>query len=169
MKLSSEAERAPPSVFRWHGGRLCWSLHMLTLADLVEGLTGQRPPNLEQEVVTASEVVTAAVIDSRQACPGSLFVALKGEREDGHDFVADAFQRGAIVAIVERELDAGCWKLDVRQAPFQSPISNIQYPACFLVEDSLKALQQVAAYWRGKHTPRVVGVTGSIGKTTPRK
>ena len=135
---------------------------MLTLADWVEGLTGQRPPNLEQKL-------TDTVIDSRQACPGSLFVALKGEREDGHDFVADAFQRGAIAAIVERELDIGCWILDIRQVPFQSPISNLQYPVCFIVEDSLKALQQLAAYWRGKHTPRVVGVTGSIGKTTAKE
>ena len=135
---------------------------MLTLADLVEGLTGQRPPNLEQKL-------TDAVIDSRQARPGSLFVALKGEREDGHNFVADAFQRGAIAAIVEKELDIGYWILDIRQAPFQSPISNLQYPVCFIVEDSLKALQQLAAYWRGKHTPRVVGVTGSIGKTTAKE
>ncbi len=135
---------------------------MLTLADVVEGLTGQRPPHLEQKL-------TDAVIDSRRACPDSLFVALKGEHEDGHDFVADAFQRGAIAAIVEKELDIGYWILDIRQAPFQSPISNIQYPACFIVEDSLKALQQVAAYWRGKHTPRVVGVTGSIGKTTTKE
>ncbi len=135
---------------------------MLTLADLVEGLTGQRLPNLEQKL-------TDAVIDSRQSCPGSLFVALKGEREDGHDFVADAFRRGAIAAIVEKELDTRYWILDIRQSPFQYPISNIQYPVCFIVEDSLKALQRVAAYWRGKHTPRVVGVTGSIGKTTAKE
>jgi len=134
----------------------------LTVADLVEGLTGQRPPNLEQKL-------TDVDIDSRLACPGSLFVALKGEREDGHDYVADAFRRGAIAAIVEKEPDIGCWILDMRQSPFQYPISNIQYPICFLVEDSLKALQQVAAYWRGKHTPRVVGVTGSIGKTTTKE
>lgn len=134
----------------------------MTLADLTEGLTGQRPPNLELKL-------TDAVTDSRQACPGSLFVALKGEHGDGHDFVADAFQRGAIVAIAERELDVGCWKLDVRQTPFQPPISNIQYPICLLVEDSLKALQQLAVYWRGKHTPRVVGITGSVGKTTTKE
>jgi len=135
---------------------------MLTIADLVEGLIGQRPPNLEQKL-------TDVDIDSRLACPGSLFVALKGEREDGHDYVADAFQRGAIAAIVEKKLDIGYWILDIGQVPFQYPISNIQYPVCFLVEDSLKALQQVAAYWRGKHTPRVVGVTGSVGKTTTKE
>ncbi len=135
---------------------------MLTFADLVEGLTGQRPPNLEQKL---SDVV----IDSRQACPGSLFVALKGEQEDGYDFVADAFQRGAIAAIVERVLGIGYWVLDARTMPLQSPISNIQFPACFIVEDSLKALQQVAAHWRSNFTPRVVGITGSIGKTTTKE
>ncbi len=134
----------------------------LTLADLVEGLTGQRPPNLEQKL-------TDADIDSRLACSGSLFVALKGECDDGHHYVADAFQRGAIAAIVEKELDIGYWILDMRQSSFQYPISNIQLPICFLVEDSLKALQQVAAWWRGKHTPRVVGITGSIGKTTTKE
>jgi len=71
---------------------------MLTLADLVEGITGQRPaeemvPNLE---------LSKVVIDSREACPQSLFVALRGERRDGHDFVADAFARGAVTALVER-------------------------------------------------------------------
>jgi UDP-N-acetylmuramoyl-tripeptide--D-alanyl-D-alanine ligase len=149
-------------------------LQMLTIADLVEGLTGQRPSNLEQkvtdsEVVTASEEITAAVIDSRQASPGSLFVALKGEHRDGHDFIADAFQRGAIAAIAEREVDVGCWKLDVGQTPFQFPSSSLQLPVCFIVEDSLKALQQVAAHWRGKYTPRVVGITGSVGKTTTKE
>jgi len=144
---------------------------MLTLADLVEGLTGQRPPNLALVLDDKyrEQKLTDVLIDSSQACPGSLFVALKGECEDGHDFVADAFQRGAIAAIVERELDIGCWKLDVRQSPFQFPVSSFQLPVCFIVEDSLKALQQLAAYWRGKHTPRVVGVTGSIGKTTAKE
>jgi UDP-N-acetylmuramoyl-tripeptide--D-alanyl-D-alanine ligase len=142
---------------------------MLTLADLVEGLTGQRPPSLERKL-------TDAVIDSRQVCPGSLFVALKGEQEDGHNFIADAFQRGAIAAIVERELDLACSRWDTRQKPIERQpstvkrqTSNLQPPICFIVEDSLKALQQVAAYWRGKHTPRVVGVTGSVGKTTTKE
>jgi UDP-N-acetylmuramoyl-tripeptide--D-alanyl-D-alanine ligase len=135
---------------------------MLTLADLMEGLTGQRPPDLEQKL-------TDVIIDSRQARPGSLFVALKGERGDGHDFVADAFERGAIAAIVERELDIGYWVLDTSISDLQYLISNIQLPACFIVEDSLKALQQLAAYWRSRHTPRVVGVTGSVGKTTTKE
>ncbi len=135
---------------------------MLTLADLVEGLTGERPPHLEQKLAKV-------VIDSREACPGSLFVALRGERRDGHDFTADAFERGAIAAIIERKLEVGCWILDVRQKPLQLPTSNFQLPACFVVDDSLAALQRLAAYWRAKHDVRVVGVTGSVGKTTTKE
>ena len=134
---------------------------MLTLADVVEGLTGQRPPQMDQEL-------TEVVIDSRLAIPGSLFIALRGERQDGHDFVPDALERGAIAAIVERKLEVGCWMLDVRQKPLQLPTSNFQPPACFVVEDSLAALQRLAAYWRAKHDVRVVGVTGSVGKPPPR-
>ncbi len=143
---------------------------MLTLADLVEGLTGRRPPNWEQKKLTE------VVIDSRLARPGSLFVALKGEREDGHDFVADAFEHGAIAAIVERKLDVGCANWDARRRPSELQTSDIkrqisspQLPICFIVENSLKALQQLAAYWRGKHSPRVIGVTGSVGKTTTKE
>ena len=135
---------------------------MLTLADVVEGLTGQRPPQMDQEL-------TEVVIDSRLAIPGSLFIALRGERRDGHDFVPDALERGAIAAIVERQLEVGCWILDVRQKPLQLPTSNFQLPACFVVEDSLAALQRLAAYWRAKHDVRVVGVTGSVGKTTTKE
>ena len=143
---------------------------MLTLADLAEGLTGQRPPNWEQKKLTD------VVIDSRLVSPGALFVALKGEREDGHDFVADAFERGAIAAIVERKLDVGCASWDTRRRPSElqtsdvkRQISSLQLPICFIVADSLKALQQLAAYWRGKHDPRVVGITGSVGKTTTKE
>jgi len=134
---------------------------MLTVADLVEGLTGQRPPHTEQKL-------TKVVINSREACPGSLFVALRGERQDGHDFVADAFERGAIAAIVEKKLD-GCWKLEIRQRPFRLPTSNLQFPVCLIVEDSLAALQRVATYWRRRHNVHVVGVTGSVGKTTTKE
>ncbi|MCK4449419.1 MAG: UDP-N-acetylmuramoylalanyl-D-glutamate--2,6-diaminopimelate ligase, partial [Anaerolineae bacterium] len=70
---------------------------MLTLADVIEGLAGRRPERLEQPI-------SRTVIDSRQAEPGALFVALKGEHADGHDYVADAFSRGAVAAIVERDV-----------------------------------------------------------------
>jgi UDP-N-acetylmuramoyl-tripeptide--D-alanyl-D-alanine ligase len=137
-------------------------LAMLTLADLVEGTTGQR---LTGEVVPSLEL-SEVVIDSREACPNSLFVALRGEHQDGHDFVADAFARGAVAALIEREVDFECQIVDTR-----GPLSeiSIQLPICLMAEDSLKAFQHLAAFWRAKFFPRVVGVTGSVGKTTTKE
>ena len=63
---------------------------MLTLADALEALTDYRP--------LATTVITEAVVDSRQVIPGSLFVAIPGENADGHDFIGEAFRRGASFA-----------------------------------------------------------------------
>ena len=62
----------------------------LTLADVIEGLTGNR--------IAAQQAVENVVIDSRQARAGSLFVALPGQKYDGHQFVGQAFQQGAMAA-----------------------------------------------------------------------
>src|SRR5512140_42738 len=70
---------------------------MLTLADVIESISGVRPE-------WARQVINEAVIDSRQAIPGCMFVALPGEHVDGHDFVEQAFERGAHVALVQRDL-----------------------------------------------------------------
>lgn len=135
---------------------------MLTLADLLKGIIGQ---GLGIPKAQLKDVV----IDSRKASEGSLFVALRGEHEDGHDFIADAFERGAIAAIAERRLEVGCWVLDVRQKSPQLPASDFQLPACLIVNDSLVALQRLAAYWRRKFSCEVIGVTGSVGKTTTKE
>ena len=68
---------------------------MLTIADAIEAITNFRPPS---EVV-----ITEAVIDSRQTIPGSLFVAIPGEKVDGHDFIGEAFKRGASFALTQRD------------------------------------------------------------------
>jgi len=134
---------------------------MLTLAGLLEGITGRR---LEIPEAQLKDVV----IDSREASEGSLFVALRGEHEDGHDFIADAFERGAIAAIAEKRAKpvAGCWQLE---ASDQQLVTSFQLPVCLIVDDSLKALQRLAGYWRGKFTCEVIGVTGSVGKTTTKE
>ena len=135
---------------------------MLTLADLVTGTTGQR---LAAEVVPNLEL-SEVIIDSREACPNSLFVALRGEHQDGHDFVADAFARGAVAALIDREVDAECQMVDTK-GPL--PEASIRPPICLMAEDSLKAFQRLAAFWRAKFSPRVIGVTGSVGKTTTKE
>jgi len=140
------------------------SARALTLADVIEGLTGSRPERLDQPV-------SRTVIDSRQAEPGALFVALKGEHADGRDFVADAFSRGAVAAIVERSVEVEGLTLDVTDPNLESRISNLkpQIPLLLKVGDSLQALQRVAAFWRRRHKPRVIGITGSVGKTTTKE
>jgi len=133
----------------------------LTLAHVIEGLTGKRPPTLDQPV-------SCTVVDSRKAKPGALFVALRGERADGHDYVADAFSRGAVAAIVERDVKAEGLTLDLTN-PAQTLPVVWALPLVVKVPDSLKALWQIATFWRRQHSVRVVGVTGSVGKTTTKE
>jgi len=96
----------------------------------------------------ADRSFSRAVIDSRRVERGDLFFALHGERRDGHDFIGEALERGAAGLVVERPLDAP------------------QDVAVFQVSDALSALQRLATYWRARHDVRVIGVTGSVGKTT---
>ncbi len=134
----------------------------LTLADVIEGLTGLRPERLTQPV-------PATVIDSREAEPGALFVALKGEHRDGHDYVADAFSRGAVAAIVERDVTAGESTLDLTDPDWTEP-DAWSLPLVLRTAGSLEALQRAAAFWRGcQEGLRVVGITGSVGKTTTKE
>ncbi len=110
----------------------------------------------------------SVVIDSRQAGEGSLFVALPGEHTDGHRFVGDAFRRGAHAALVSRPVEAGASLIDVTQ-PLQ-PDVELRLPVCFLVPDTLTTLQKLAACWSGEHPQcHVVGITGSVGKTTTKE
>lgn len=138
---------------------------MLTLGAIWKGITGGEMKDPEAAGVRFTDVV----IDSRTASTGSVFVALRGEKDDGHNYVQDAFQRGASLAIVETKIDGVRSVVDMTQRPLPSPPSPFVPPLCLLVEDSLKALQDMAAYHRRQFDVRVVGVTGSIGKTTVKE
>jgi UDP-N-acetylmuramoyl-tripeptide--D-alanyl-D-alanine ligase len=98
--------------------------------------------------------VSAVVVDSRTVSDGNLFVALKGERVDGHSYVKTALRMGASGAVVDR-LDG------IADFP---PGKRI-----FVVDDTLAALKRLAGYWRRKHEVLVIGVTGSVGKTTVKE
>ncbi|MCP4539060.1 MAG: UDP-N-acetylmuramoyl-tripeptide--D-alanyl-D-alanine ligase [Chloroflexi bacterium] len=140
------------------------SIRALTLADVIEGLTGFRPKMLGQPI-------SMTVVDSRKAEPGALFITLKGEHADGHDYVDDAFSRGAVAAIVEQDVDAGDLTLDVTGPDLESQISHLesQIPLVIKVADSLQALHRAATFWRQQHDVRVIGITGSVGKTTTKE
>jgi len=135
---------------------------MLTLADILEALTGKK-------IESPSLYISEATIDSRQAIPASMFIALPGEKTDGHDFVEQAFQRGAHLALVQNDLSAQFNTLDLRPGKWTEPITIPAEPFCLLVDDSLLALQTIARFWRRKLNLRVIGITGSVGKSTTKE
>ncbi|NWF63045.1 MAG: UDP-N-acetylmuramoyl-tripeptide--D-alanyl-D-alanine ligase [Chloroflexi bacterium] len=136
---------------------------MLTLADVLEALTSVRPSN-------ASTVISEGAIDSRQVIPGSLFIAIPGEKMDGHDFIADAFKRGASFALIQRDVDASFRTIDLRAALPADFTPSVESPLCLRVDNTIAALQQIARFWRRQLKDlRVVGITGSVGKSTTKE
>jgi UDP-N-acetylmuramoyl-tripeptide--D-alanyl-D-alanine ligase len=99
----------------------------------------------------SENIITGVTIDSRKIEAGNLFVPFKGERVDGHKYVQEAIERGAAAAL---------WQKDVPHPPLDLPI--------LLVDDCLKALQELARNYRNQLSVKVVGITGSNGKTTTK-
>ena len=113
---------------------------MTTIAELLPRLSGARP------VGTAGAVLRVHT-DTRSLQPGDLFVALRGERFDAHDYLAQAHAAGAVAAVAERGLaEAG--------------LGGVEVP------DSRRALGELAALWRRQFELPLIAVTGSNGKTT---
>lgn len=147
---------------------------MLRLDEVLAGVqleTGRMSPTVPAPF--GQVAFHEAVIDSRLATPGSLFVALSGERVDGHDFLADAVARGAIAALVRRER-AGTLQLDKPFAviePTGAGLENAAPGAVLLiaVDEPLAALHRLAAFHWGQFAPKVIGITGSVGKTSTKE
>ncbi len=138
----------------------------LALTDILAGLTGQQAPR-DTELGVA---IRAIVIDSRQVVPGSLFVALRGEHQDGHEYIGHALEKGAIAVIAEAmPHNTDCCVLEPQTWAEGIDLSQLRLPLCIQVPDSLAALQQAAAHWRRQFSVRVIGITGSVGKTTSKE
>ena len=135
---------------------------MLIQADVIEALNDHRP-------AWAQERVTGAVVDSRQASQGCLFVAVPGERGDGHDFVHQAFDQGAKLAFIQKDLTSQFQVLDLRIKAKGKIQEVFEAPFCIRVDDTVVALQVTARFWRQKLEPRVIGITGSVGKSTTKE
>jgi UDP-N-acetylmuramoyl-tripeptide--D-alanyl-D-alanine ligase len=99
--------------------------------------------------------ILGAAVDSRLVEPGNLFVALPGEQTDGHRFVGAALNAGAAAVLVT-------------EAPDLAAIAD-RDATIVLVPDALRGLQAMAAEWRRRFDPLVVGVTGSIAKTSTKE
>lgn len=93
---------------------------------------------------------SCVVIDSRKVERGGVFIATRGEKVDGHSFISDVAKKGALGVVCE-ELPEDC------EVP------------CILVKDSFHALKEIAEYYRKQLDVRVVGITGSVGKTSTKE
>ncbi|GAX35300.1 UDP-N-acetylmuramoyl-tripeptide--D-alanyl-D-alanine ligase [Nodularia sp. NIES-3585] len=121
-----------------------WSV---SISQLLEVLCAQ-PINLSETALT--QVSSAIQTDTRMIKPGEVFLALRGDNFDGHDFVPSAIAQGAIAAIVDGDYD------------------NPGLPV-LQVKNTLEAYQQLARWWRDRLNIPVIGVTGSVGKTTTKE
>ena len=117
-------------------------------ADEVVRLTGGRL------LARSERPIRGGAVDSRLVEPGNLFVALPGERTDGHRFLPDAAARGAAALLVTRPPE---------------DLAALGDVTVIRVADALAALHAVAAGWRARFDPLVVGVTGSIAKTSAKE
>ncbi|MBW4636165.1 MAG: UDP-N-acetylmuramoyl-tripeptide--D-alanyl-D-alanine ligase [Iphinoe sp. HA4291-MV1] len=118
-----------------------------TLSQLVEVLCA-KAANLSEAAL--AHLSSGIQTDSRILKPGEVFVALRGEKFDGHDFVPMAIEKGAMAAIADFEYDYS-----------EFPVLQVQ--------DTLKAYQKIGRWWRDQFPIPVIGVTGSVGKTTTKE
>lgn len=135
---------------------------MITLGVVLEVLTGKSPP-------WADLIIADVGIDSRTLIPGSMFVALQGETADGHEYVSNAFDNGASFALIDRAVDPQIRVIDCRSGSEFDLDQEVEVPFCLHVEDTLEALQKVAGEWRKRLDLRVIGITGSVGKSTTKE
>ena len=101
--------------------------------------------------LTSDPEVELVTTDSREVKPGCIFVAFPGERFDGHDFAARALEQGAAYVVVNH------------------PVPGVPEEKAILCPDSYHAMMVMGANYRSQYHPKVVGVTGSVGKTTTKE
>ena len=117
----------------------------MTLQAIASAVGGKLYNGEGYETITTKGVV----IDSRQVEDGYLFIAIKGERVDGHNFVDDVFNKGALAVVSEKELDI--------EKPY------------ILVNSSTEALKDMAKFYRDNLDVKLIGITGSVGKTSTKE
>ncbi len=125
----------------------------LTINDIISATGGELALPGSYDPGILSGKATGVFIDSRLCGEGSVFVAIKGERSDGHDYIKDVFAKGALCVICEHLPDTG----------------KTVYGPCIVVGSSTEALKKLAAYYRSTLDIRIVGIVGSMGKTSTKE
>ena len=118
----------------------------LTLENITQ-VTGGRYIGNEKEL---TRTISAIITDSRKTEAGCLFVPIVGERVDGHDYIEQVMEKGALCTLSEREL------------------KDVQYPY-ILIESSLQAVKDIAEFYLAELDIPVIGITGSVGKTSTKE
>ena len=118
----------------------------MTLESIAKSCNG----TLHQAGADLTKCAAGVVLDSRKVEKDFVFIATKGERVDGHDFILQVMEKGALAVVCEKAPDD----------------ENIPY---ILVEDSFQALKDIAEYYREQLSVKVVGITGSVGKTSTKE
>jgi len=120
-------------------------MFQLTIKEILEATKGKLLETGENDIITGVST------DSRKIAAGDLFIPLKGEKFDGHDFIESAFKQGAAASLTQDY--------------------SVHFPGkvLILVEDTLIALQQLAAAYRSRFAIPFIGITGSVGKTSTKE
>lgn len=137
---------------------------MFTLNEIVRAMTGKELSGIDRSF-------NEAVVDSRTAGPGILFAAIPGEQTDGHRFIGSAFEKGAAAALVQEDVSAQYFCLDLRDENISLPeLPEENVPFCIRVDNTVEALQKTAAFHR-RQLPGmdVIGITGTVGKTSTKE
>ncbi len=138
----------------WNIARVCQG--RFVIPDQTAGLSEKENPpvcpqnGMAQIRQAAARQAEGVVLDSRKVRPGYVFVATVGERVDGHLFIEEAFRRGAIGVVCEKE-----------PSPLPGP--------CIIVKDSFQALSSMAEFYRTQRPVPLIGITGSVGKTSTKE
>ena len=122
------------------------TLEQMTLENIAKACGGTY---VGDDALRGSEI-TGAVIDSRQVEPGYLYIPIRGERVDGHRFIPDVFEKGALAVLSEE------------------PLENPAGPY-IQVASSEQALKDIAEFYRSTLSIKIIGITGSVGKTSTKE
>lgn len=122
------------------------TLEQMTLENIAKACGGTY---VGDDAQRGSEI-TGAVIDSRQVEPGYLYIPIRGERVDGHRFIPDVFEKGALAVLSEE------------------PLENPARPY-IQVASSEQALKDIAEFYRSTLSIKIIGITGSVGKTSTKE
>lgn len=126
-----------------------------TAPDILNAVNGVALGHTDQNTALEEITITGVAIDSRQVKPGDMFVAIKGDRHDGHHFIASAIGNGAAAIMISDHVDLPkpCLSGDV---------------LCVQVDDPMTALERLAIAARDRHQGTRIAITGSVGKTGTR-